>query len=99
MFYNTSISHKHVIIFIFSRFVRELNNLKQSADYSSIDTTDLNSFLKSINLEYSVYTYPMLIAGVTRDSMRYNKFHHCNFDLKRYTKLIIHFCFCKSFTV
>ncbi|XP_022182978.1 sterile alpha and TIR motif-containing protein 1-like [Myzus persicae] len=53
------------------RFVRELNNLKQSADYSSIDTTDLNSFLKSINLEYSVYTYPMLIAGVTRDSMRF----------------------------
>ncbi|KAL5234557.1 hypothetical protein ACI65C_001967 [Semiaphis heraclei] len=52
------------------RFIRELNNLKQSADYSSIDTTDLNSFLKSISLEYSVYTYPMLIAGVIRDSMR-----------------------------
>ncbi|KAL5234437.1 hypothetical protein ACI65C_001847 [Semiaphis heraclei] len=52
------------------RFIRELNNLKQSADYSSIDTTDLNSFLKSISIEYSVYTYPMLIAGVIRDSMR-----------------------------
>ncbi|XP_001949141.1 sterile alpha and TIR motif-containing protein 1-like [Acyrthosiphon pisum] len=53
-----------------NRFIRELNNLKQSADYSSIDTTDLNSFLKSISSEYSVYTYPMLNAGVKRDSMR-----------------------------
>ncbi|XP_060881318.1 NAD(+) hydrolase sarm1-like isoform X2 [Metopolophium dirhodum] len=53
-----------------NRFIRELNNLKQSADYSSIDTTDLNSFLKSIRSEYSVYTYPMLNAGVKRDSMR-----------------------------
>ncbi|XP_026813877.1 sterile alpha and TIR motif-containing protein 1-like [Rhopalosiphum maidis] len=53
------------------RIMRELNNLKQSADYSSIDSTGLNSVLKSINSEYSVYTYPMLNAGVNVDSLRF----------------------------
>uniref|UniRef100_A0A2S2PBG3 Sterile alpha and TIR motif-containing protein 1 n=1 Tax=Schizaphis graminum TaxID=13262 RepID=A0A2S2PBG3_SCHGA len=53
------------------RIMRELNNLKQSADYSSIDSTGLNSVLKSINSEYSVYTYPMLKAGVNVDSIRF----------------------------
>ncbi|CAH1713696.1 unnamed protein product [Aphis gossypii] len=53
------------------RIMRELNNLKQSADYSCIDSTGLNSFLKSINPEFSIYTYSMLIAGINTDTIRF----------------------------
>ncbi|CAH1713690.1 unnamed protein product [Aphis gossypii] len=54
-----------------SRFMREIHNLKRLADYSSRDTTNLNSFLQSIGPEFSVYTYSMLNAGVDRDSIRF----------------------------
>ncbi|KAG5675929.1 hypothetical protein PVAND_005786 [Polypedilum vanderplanki] len=47
------------------RFERELQNLKKLADYSSRDTSNLNSFLLSIGPEYSIYTYGMINAGVT----------------------------------
>ncbi|XP_025192637.1 sterile alpha and TIR motif-containing protein 1-like [Melanaphis sacchari] len=52
------------------RIMRELYNLKKSADYSDVDPTGLNSVLKSINSEYSVYTYPMFNAGIDKDSMK-----------------------------
>lgn len=50
--------------------MREINNLKRLADYSSKDSTNLNSFLQSIGPEFSVYTYSMLNASVDRDSIR-----------------------------
>lgn len=50
--------------------MREIHNLKRLADYSSRDTTNLNSFLQSIGSEFSVYTYSMLNAGVDKDSIR-----------------------------
>lgn len=40
------------------------------ADYSSKDTTNLNSFLQTIGPEFPIYTYSMLNAGVDRDSLR-----------------------------
>ncbi|KAK6625700.1 hypothetical protein RUM43_005999 [Polyplax serrata] len=52
------------------RFTRELQNLKKMADYSSRDTTNLNSFLQTIGPEFPIYTYSMLNAGVDRDSLR-----------------------------
>jgi hypothetical protein len=52
------------------RFKRELQNLKKMADYSSRDTSNLNSFLFSIGPEYCIYTYSMLNAGVDRESLR-----------------------------
>ncbi|XP_060839827.1 NAD(+) hydrolase sarm1-like isoform X2 [Rhopalosiphum padi] len=52
------------------RFMRELDNLKQSADYSSKDPTGVQSLLESIGSKYTVYTYPMLNAGINRNSIR-----------------------------
>lgn len=52
------------------RFERELQNLKKMADYSSRDTSNLNSFLLNIGPEYSIYTYSMLNAGVDKESLR-----------------------------
>ncbi|CAI6366038.1 unnamed protein product [Macrosiphum euphorbiae] len=46
------------------RFMRELHKLKQLADYSCMDPTNLNSFLQSIGPEFSIYTYSMLNAGI-----------------------------------
>ncbi|XP_037077589.1 LOW QUALITY PROTEIN: NAD(+) hydrolase sarm1-like [Pollicipes pollicipes] len=54
-----------------NRFMRELSNLKKMADYSSCDSTGLNTFLQSISPEFSVYTYPMLTCGVDKDCLRY----------------------------
>ena len=53
------------------RFKRELDNLKKMADYSSCDSTKLNDFLREINPELSMYTYPMLSAGVDREYLRW----------------------------
>lgn len=50
--------------------MREIQNLKRLADYSSRDSTNLNSFLQSIGPEFSIYTYSMLNAGVDKDSIR-----------------------------
>ncbi|XP_060881158.1 NAD(+) hydrolase sarm1-like [Metopolophium dirhodum] len=52
------------------RFMRELHKLKQLADYSCIDPTNLNSFLQSIGPEFSVYTYSILNAGIDCESIR-----------------------------
>lgn len=53
------------------RFTRELQNLKKMADYSSRDIASLNTFLQNIGLEYSIYTYSMLNAGVDKESLRH----------------------------
>lgn len=60
--------------------MRELDNLKQSADYSSKDPTGLHSFLKSIDPEfdYGVYTYPMLNAGINMNTIRWDSFQLFN---------------------
>lgn len=50
--------------------MREIHKLKQLADYSCIDPTNLNSFLQSIGSEFSIYTYSMLNAGIDSESMR-----------------------------
>lgn len=50
--------------------MREILSLKLLADYSSKDSTNLNSFLQSIGSEFSMYTYSMLNAGVDKDSIR-----------------------------
>ncbi|XP_014246383.1 sterile alpha and TIR motif-containing protein 1 isoform X2 [Cimex lectularius] len=52
------------------RFTRELQTLKKMADYSSRDSSNLNSFLQSIGPEFSVYTYAMLNAGVDKETLR-----------------------------
>lgn len=52
------------------RFTRELQNLKKMADYSSRDAANLNTFLQNIGLEYSIYTYSMVNAGVDKESLR-----------------------------
>lgn len=52
------------------RFERELQNLKKMADYSSKDVTNLNGFMLNLGLEFSIYTYSMLLAGVDKDSIQ-----------------------------
>lgn len=53
------------------RFKRELENLKKMADYSSKDVANLNNFLQVIGLEFSIYTYSMLNAGVDKESLKF----------------------------
>lgn len=53
------------------RFLRELNRLKQMADYTSCDTTNLNQLLQSFGPEFCQYTYQMLHCGVQKDTLRY----------------------------
>uniref|UniRef100_A0A182WMD7 ADP-ribosyl cyclase/cyclic ADP-ribose hydrolase n=1 Tax=Anopheles minimus TaxID=112268 RepID=A0A182WMD7_9DIPT len=52
------------------RFLRELQNLKKMADYSSRDPDGLHTFLSRIGPEYPIYTYTMLNAGVDIESLR-----------------------------
>lgn len=52
------------------RFLRELNQLKLIADYSSCDKTGLCSLLGRDNIQYA---YQMLLYGVTRENI-------CQFD-------------------
>ncbi|EFO94435.1 hypothetical protein CRE_13282 [Caenorhabditis remanei] len=49
------------------RFLRELNSLKISADYSSLDPSHVHVFLKSIDPQLCLYTYSMLKNGITLD--------------------------------
>lgn len=52
------------------RFKRELENLKKMADYSSKDAANIYNFLQSLGLEYTIYTYSMINAGVDKMSLR-----------------------------
>lgn len=53
------------------RFLRELNQLKCLADYSSCDATSIGSLLQSLGPEFCQYTYQMLQSGVSRDNLRF----------------------------
>lgn len=53
------------------RFLRELNQLKRMADYTSCDSTNLNQILHSLGPEFCQYTYGMLHSGVQRDTLKY----------------------------
>lgn len=46
------------------RFVRELEKLRISADYSARDPSGLSDWLRSISPELCQYTYPMLHSSV-----------------------------------
>ncbi len=53
------------------RFLRELNVLKKSADYSAKDPEDIAGFLKDcVGLEYTVYTYNFLTKGLSLGLMK-----------------------------
>lgn len=52
------------------RFTRELQNLKKMADYSSRDRFYINQFVQQVGMEFSIYTYSMLNAGVDNNSLR-----------------------------
>lgn len=52
------------------RFTRELQNLKKMADYSSRDAGGLNTFLRQVDSEFSVYTYSLINAGVDKESIK-----------------------------
>ncbi|XP_077509864.1 sterile alpha and armadillo motif isoform X2 [Amblyomma americanum] len=52
------------------RFLRELSQLKRMADYSSVDTTNVNQILQSLGTDFSQYTYRMLQSGVDKDSLK-----------------------------
>lgn len=52
------------------RFLRELSQLKRMADYSSVDTTNVNQILQSLGSDFSQYTYRMLQSGVDMDSLK-----------------------------
>ena len=52
------------------RFLRELKGLRQITDYNSKDSTGLNAFMTQLGQEYAEYTYKMLLAGVTKHTLR-----------------------------
>ena len=51
------------------RFMRELRELKKSADYTSLDGGLMANFLNKISPEYKVYTYNLLQKEVSLDFM------------------------------
>ncbi|XP_076051281.1 NAD(+) hydrolase sarm1-like isoform X3 [Oratosquilla oratoria] len=53
------------------RFLRELRKLKMIADYSSCDSSGLNTFLTQIDTVFAEYTYKMIEAGVSKELLRY----------------------------
>jgi len=54
-----------ITIMEFVRFLRELNELRQTADYRSIDSSHLNDWLYQLAPEFRRYTYQMLKSRVT----------------------------------
>jgi hypothetical protein len=58
------------------RFMRDLDKLKQSADYEFCDPTKLDDWLKQIGPEFRKYTYQMLKAGVDMRLVRYLNDEH-----------------------
>ncbi|GAB1608167.1 NAD(+) hydrolase sarm1 [Argonauta hians] len=51
------------------RFIRELKQLKTTADYSSCDHSRLNDWLREISAEFSLYTYQMLRCGIDKAAL------------------------------
>lgn len=66
------------------RFLRELSLLKRMADYSSVDTTNVNEILQSLGTDFSQYTYRMLQSGVDIESLKMlndeQLSHECGID-------------------
>ena len=50
--------------------MRELCDLKMSADYTSCDPTKLGDWLVAVSPEFSQYVYQMLHAGVDKQTLR-----------------------------
>ncbi|XP_054166816.1 NAD(+) hydrolase sarm1-like [Oppia nitens] len=53
------------------RFLRELEKLQRISDYSSCDSTNLNSVLNSLGQEFSRYTYSLIQSGVDHNTLRF----------------------------
>ena len=52
------------------RFLRELRELKKSADYTSCDGGLMANFLHKISPEYKIYTYNLILKEVSLDFMQ-----------------------------
>ncbi len=52
------------------RFIRELNNLKKTADYSSRDDGNVAEFLSSVGKDYKIFTYNLIKSDLTPEYMR-----------------------------
>uniref|UniRef100_A0A915IQ58 ADP-ribosyl cyclase/cyclic ADP-ribose hydrolase n=1 Tax=Romanomermis culicivorax TaxID=13658 RepID=A0A915IQ58_ROMCU len=65
------LEHEIKIVSAFERmrFLRELSNLKKSADYSCVDPTRLDMWLAKVDPEMSIYAYQMLCKGLDRSSL------------------------------
>ncbi|KAK3085111.1 hypothetical protein FSP39_024537 [Pinctada imbricata] len=48
------------------RFLRDLKELKITADYTSCDPSGLDDWLQEVGSEFTGYTYPMLKSGVDK---------------------------------
>merc|ERR1719219_542235 len=52
------------------RFIRELKELKKSADYTSCDSGLMANFLNRISSEFTVYTYNIILNELSLDFMQ-----------------------------
>lgn len=50
--------------------MRDLRQLKNMADYSSCDVSNLNEYLSSIHPEFCAYTYTLLNNSVDKEILR-----------------------------
>ncbi|XP_076434766.1 LOW QUALITY PROTEIN: NAD(+) hydrolase SARM1-like [Babylonia areolata] len=62
------------------RFLRELRDLKISADYTSCDPTKLGDWLVEVGPEFAQYTYQMIQAGVDKQTLRTLSQEHLSGD-------------------
>ncbi|KAL8580973.1 hypothetical protein ACOMHN_017539 [Nucella lapillus] len=62
------------------RFLRELRDLKMSADYTSCDPTKLGDWLVEVGPEFAQYTYQMIQAGVDKQTLRSLSHDHLSGD-------------------
>ena len=53
------------------RFMRELNNLRKQADYSSVDSSNIAKFLeRNVGSEYRIYAYNLIKCDLSLDLMK-----------------------------
>ncbi|KAK3603297.1 hypothetical protein CHS0354_007628 [Potamilus streckersoni] len=62
------------------RFMRELKDLKMSADYTSCDPSKLEHWLKDIAPEFSQYTYNLVQSGLDQMFLRHVNEEHLRED-------------------
>ncbi|XP_050410413.1 NAD(+) hydrolase SARM1 isoform X3 [Patella vulgata] len=62
------------------RFLRELKDLKITADYTSCDPYKLAEWLEEISPEFAQHTYSMLSCGVDRQSLQFLTDDHLRYD-------------------